>query len=125
MESCNPKPTEPTTTTSTKAPEPTTEAPEPETTTTEKSTTLAPEPTTEAEEPTTLAPEPETTTLAPKPSDKFCPEGWKLFGDSCYYFSRKLAKSFNSALKKCQEIDGYLVEVETEEENNFIVAEVP
>jgi hypothetical protein len=72
VDSC--KPTEPTTTTSTKAPEPTTEAPEP--------TTAAPEPTTEAPEPetTTEPEEPETTvepeepTEAPEPDTTVEPE---------------------------------------------------
>jgi len=58
------------------------------------------------------------------PIDHYCPEGWRLFGLSCYLFSREIINSFDSALAKCQERDGYLVEIESKAEDDFIVKEV-
>ena len=140
VESCKPRPTEPVPTTTTTEPEPetttttqpTTQKPEPTTTTPEtittepepEPTTPHPETTTSEAEPEPTEPEPEPTTEAPKPSDKYCPEGWKLNGDSCYFFSRSKAGSFDKALDYCQALGGYLVEIDSEEEDQFVVAEV-
>ena len=52
-----------------------------------------------------------------------CPEGWDLFQNSCYYFSDRKNKpnKFTKALIACQDMDAYLVEIESKAEDDFII----
>merc|ERR1712141_755386 len=44
-----------------------------------------------------------------------CPNGWDLFQNSCYFFSHRNCrpKTFTDALSACQQMDAYLVEIES------------
>ena len=52
-----------------------------------------------------------------------CPDGWDLFQNSCYFFSARNNKPnrFTKALSACQEMDAYLVEIESKAEDDFII----
>ena len=52
-----------------------------------------------------------------------CPESWDLFQNSCYFFGPRdnRPKKFTQALEACQDIDGYLVEIESKAEDDFII----
>ena len=52
-----------------------------------------------------------------------CPEGWELFQSSCYHFSsrKNKPKKFTQALEACQNMDGYLVEIESKAEDDFVI----
>ncbi|GFR85113.1 C-type mannose receptor 2 [Elysia marginata] len=48
-----------------------------------------------------------------------CPDGWEFFEGSCYTLG-ETTKDVWYARRKCRELDGYLVEVTTQEENDFV-----
>ena len=51
-----------------------------------------------------------------------CPNDWTLFRESCYYFNRnKKHGSFLDAKAECEDLGGYLVEIESKEEDDFII----
>ena len=50
-----------------------------------------------------------------------CPESWDLFQNSCYFFSKTRPNKFTKALEACQDMDGYLVEIESKAEDDFII----
>ena len=52
-----------------------------------------------------------------------CSDGWDLFENSCYFFSKRntKGKSFTEALEECQDMDAYLVEIESKAEDDFII----
>ncbi|XP_053389911.1 lithostathine-1-like isoform X2 [Mercenaria mercenaria] len=51
-----------------------------------------------------------------------CPAGWILYNTtgSCYLFNTTAAVTWEEARAICNEIGGYLVEIDTEAENNFL-----
>jgi len=52
-----------------------------------------------------------------------CADGWDLFQNSCYFFSARNNKpnTFTKAVKACQEMDAYLVEIDSKDEDDFII----
>ena len=50
-----------------------------------------------------------------------CPEGWDLFQNSCYFFTRQKQDSFAKAKEFCQNKDAYLVEIESKDEDDFVI----
>lgn len=48
-----------------------------------------------------------------------CPDGWKTYGNSCYFFATQ-TKNWTEASEYCQKHGSYLVIVENERENNFL-----
>ncbi|GFR85115.1 mannose receptor, C type 1-like 1 [Elysia marginata] len=48
-----------------------------------------------------------------------CPDGWEFFEGSCYTLGAT-SKDFEYARRECIELDGYLAEVTTQEENDFV-----
>ena len=51
-----------------------------------------------------------------------CPDDWILFRESCYYLDRnKKHGSFLDAKAECEDLGGYLVEIESKEEDDFII----
>jgi hypothetical protein len=48
-----------------------------------------------------------------------CPEGWQHFPNACYYKSNE-KRSYSEALKFCRQFNGALVNINSEEENNFV-----
>jgi len=50
-----------------------------------------------------------------------CPEGWTLFQGSCYLLTRQRVDTFQKAKQFCQDLDGYLVEIESKDEDDFLI----
>ena len=50
-----------------------------------------------------------------------CPEGWELFQGSCYLLTRQRVDTFQKAKQFCQNLDGYLVEIESKDEDDFLI----
>ena len=52
-----------------------------------------------------------------------CPRHWDLFRESCYFFETdtSIANQFEIAKTNCQNLGGYLVEIETKEEDDYII----
>ena len=51
-----------------------------------------------------------------------CRDDWTLFRESCYYFdTNKKHGSFLDAKAECEDLGGYLVEIESKEEDDFII----
>ncbi|XP_053399912.1 perlucin-like [Mercenaria mercenaria] len=48
-----------------------------------------------------------------------CPSGWHSFGESCYNFSSD-EFSWAGAFSMCKILGGYLVEIDSESEDNFL-----
>ena len=54
-----------------------------------------------------------------------CPDEWTLFRESCYYLDKnKKHGSFLDAKAECENLGGYLVEIESKEEDDFIIETV-
>merc|ERR1711953_327101 len=53
-----------------------------------------------------------------------CADGWTESGRSCYFLSTDYIRPFASAAKFCEDLGSTLVEINTEEENAFVVAMV-
>lgn len=49
-----------------------------------------------------------------------CPNGWQKFQDSCYFHGTEKV-TWHDAKKKCEDAGGYLAEVQSEPENEFIL----
>ncbi|KAK7480212.1 hypothetical protein BaRGS_00028597 [Batillaria attramentaria] len=49
-----------------------------------------------------------------------CPNGWTYYGESCYFFGNEQTTWIN-AKTICDTVHGRLVEIDTAEENNFLV----
>ncbi|XP_033116779.1 uncharacterized protein LOC117116794 [Anneissia japonica] len=49
-----------------------------------------------------------------------CPEGWELWQHSCYYILGDLERTFSEGEQLCNDLGGFIVIIESEEENNFI-----
>ncbi|VDH89575.1 Hypothetical predicted protein [Mytilus galloprovincialis] len=49
-----------------------------------------------------------------------CPHGWTSHAFSCYVFIEDLLIDFTESTSFCNRIQGKLVEIESEDENNFI-----
>ncbi|KAL5005711.1 hypothetical protein ScPMuIL_016869 [Solemya velum] len=52
-----------------------------------------------------------------------CPVEWKEFGQSCYYFSDSM-ETWHDAEEYCISAGGYLIEIESEAENNFVAGQI-
>merc|ERR1712141_157146 len=51
-----------------------------------------------------------------------CSEDWTLFQESCYLFDKNTQhNTFMDAKQACVDLGGYLVEIETKEEDDFII----
>ena len=50
-----------------------------------------------------------------------CPKGWTLFGDSCYLLSRDQVSTLADAAAVCESHGSKLVEINTEEENLYLI----
>ena len=50
-----------------------------------------------------------------------CPKEWTLFGDSCYLLSRDKASTLAEAAAVCESHGSKLVEINTEEENLYLI----
>lgn len=50
-----------------------------------------------------------------------CPKNWHLFQDSCYFFTRSRKDTFQDAKQFCQDKGAYLVEIESKDEDDFII----
>ena len=51
-----------------------------------------------------------------------CPANWIGYETHCYFFNTNEANTFLTARGKCEALGAWLVQVETEAENNFIVS---
>ena len=49
-----------------------------------------------------------------------CEDNWQLFQGSCYFFTRQ-KKNIHDAQKFCQDSDAYVVEIESKDEDDFII----
>ncbi|XP_071950773.1 uncharacterized protein [Antedon mediterranea] len=49
-----------------------------------------------------------------------CPIGWELWQHSCYYILRDGARTFSQGEQACIDLEGFVVLIESEDENNFI-----
>ncbi|XP_053377567.1 secretory phospholipase A2 receptor-like [Mercenaria mercenaria] len=50
---------------------------------------------------------------------KGCPDNWLTYGQSCYYFSNQ-SVMWLEAMGRCQKLGGYLAEINTAAENQFL-----
>ena len=51
-----------------------------------------------------------------------CSDDWTLFQESCYLFDKNTQhNTFMDAKQACVDLGGYLVEIETKEEDDFII----
>ncbi|XP_045165015.2 asialoglycoprotein receptor 1-like [Mercenaria mercenaria] len=48
-----------------------------------------------------------------------CPDNWLTYGQSCYYFSNQ-SVTWLDAMARCQTLGGYLAEINTASENQFL-----
>ncbi|BFZ21805.1 hypothetical protein BsWGS_24844 [Bradybaena similaris] len=55
--------------------------------------------------------------------DSLCPPDWIRFGDSCYSFVREKV-GWPAAVSLCREYGGYLLEINSKEENDWIVSQI-
>ena len=52
------------------------------------------------------------------PEEEICP-GWNKYDGNCYKLIKE-SKSFHDASQRCKDLDGQLVSIHTEKENNFV-----
>ncbi|BFZ21798.1 hypothetical protein BsWGS_24837 [Bradybaena similaris] len=55
--------------------------------------------------------------------DSLCPPDWVQFGDSCYSFVREKV-GWPEAVSLCREFGGYLLEVNSKDENDWVVSQI-
>uniref|UniRef100_A0A8W8KNQ8 C-type lectin domain-containing protein n=1 Tax=Magallana gigas TaxID=29159 RepID=A0A8W8KNQ8_MAGGI len=58
-------------------------------------------------------------------NDKACKPGWTPYSSHCYYFGNSLKYTWNETSFHCQELGGYLVRIENEEENTWLTTIFP
>ncbi|XP_049428017.1 CD209 antigen-like protein E isoform X2 [Epinephelus fuscoguttatus] len=59
----------------------------------------------------------------PKPSEteeEFCPEGWLMFGSSCYYISSQRGRSWDDSRQDCMQRGADLVIINSRQEQAFL-----
>ena len=54
-----------------------------------------------------------------------CQKNWELFRESCYFFNPETSvNKFNDAVSACNDLGGYLVEIESKPEDDYIINKV-
>ncbi|XP_053381071.1 uncharacterized protein LOC123552118 [Mercenaria mercenaria] len=54
-------------------------------------------------------------------SEPSCPDGWRLFGENCYFCSGNETANWDAAQAACFKVEGQLVEIESYTEMDFLV----
>ena len=54
-----------------------------------------------------------------------CPKNWELYRESCYFFNPETSvNKFSDAVSTCNDLGGYLVEIESKPEDDYIINKV-